>query len=240
VTAAPSAEPMSRRDRVRAATVAEIKQTARRLLVDQGADGVSLRAIAREMGMTAPALYRYYDSHETLHAALADDLFADLVAALVAGRDAQPDADVLVRAADTVRAFRRWAVDNPREFAVIFGRPIPTLADFGHSELPNCELFGATFMALFAEIWQHRPFPVRPDAEVDPALAEQLRQWVAQTGIDLPLGALVVYLGLWVRIYGLVALEVFGHLQWALTEVGPLFETLIADMIRQLYDGGTP
>jgi len=59
-------QPLSRRDRLRAATTAEILQTARRLLVESGPEAVSLRAIAREMGMTAPGLYRYFGSHEEL------------------------------------------------------------------------------------------------------------------------------------------------------------------------------
>ena len=58
--------PPSRRDRLRAATSEEIIQTARRLLVQSGPEAVTLRAIAREMGMTAPGLYRYFDSHEEL------------------------------------------------------------------------------------------------------------------------------------------------------------------------------
>ncbi|HLN69148.1 MAG TPA: helix-turn-helix domain-containing protein, partial [Streptosporangiaceae bacterium] len=57
----------SRRDRLRAATTEEIIQTARRLLVRSGPEAMSLRAIAREMGMTAPGLYRYFDSHEALN-----------------------------------------------------------------------------------------------------------------------------------------------------------------------------
>ena len=63
------AEPVetpTRRDRVRAETVREIKQTARRVLVEQGPNGLALRAVAREMGMTAPALYRYFTSREHL------------------------------------------------------------------------------------------------------------------------------------------------------------------------------
>jgi len=68
----------SRRDRVRAATSQEIVATARRLLVEQGVTAVSLRAIAREMGMTAPALYRYYDSHEELLHHLVGDIFTEL------------------------------------------------------------------------------------------------------------------------------------------------------------------
>ena len=56
----------SRRNRLRAATMEEITATARRLLVEQGPEAMSLRAIAREMGMTAPGLYRYYSSREEL------------------------------------------------------------------------------------------------------------------------------------------------------------------------------
>jgi len=58
--------PPSRRDRLRAATSEEIIQTARRLVVESGPEAMSLRAIAKEMGMTAPGLYRYFDSHDEL------------------------------------------------------------------------------------------------------------------------------------------------------------------------------
>src|ERR1700689_5368525 len=72
----------SRRDRVRAATTREIKQTARRILVQDGPDAVSLRAIAREMGLTAPALYRYFDTHEVLIKHVIADIFTELTGAL--------------------------------------------------------------------------------------------------------------------------------------------------------------
>src|SRR5580693_10075321 len=72
------AQALSRRDRVRAATTQEILQTARQLLVDQGASAISLWAIAREMGMTAPALYRYFSSHEELLRHVVGDIFTEL------------------------------------------------------------------------------------------------------------------------------------------------------------------
>ena len=75
---------LNRRDRVRAATTMEIKQTARRILVSEGPDAVSLRAIAREMGMTAPALYRYFGSHEELIKYVIADIFTELTADLQA------------------------------------------------------------------------------------------------------------------------------------------------------------
>ncbi len=79
--------PVSRRDRLRADTVREIKETARRVLVDQGVDGLALRAVAREMGMTAPALYRYFSSREDLVENVVADLYDELVAVLEAARD---------------------------------------------------------------------------------------------------------------------------------------------------------
>ena len=79
VRAEPSAaSPPSRRDRLRAATIEEIIQTARRLLVASGPEAVSLRAIAREMGMTAPGLYRYFDSHEELLRHVCASIFTEL------------------------------------------------------------------------------------------------------------------------------------------------------------------
>ena len=71
-------ETLSRRDRVRAETTAEIKQTARQILVAQGPEAVTLRAIAREMGMTAPALYRYFGSHEDLIRHVVGDIFSEI------------------------------------------------------------------------------------------------------------------------------------------------------------------
>src|SRR5438552_14448990 len=71
-------QPPSRRDRLRAATIDEIIQTARQLLVKDGPEAVSLRAIAREMGMTAPGLYRYFGSHEELLRHLCAGIFTEL------------------------------------------------------------------------------------------------------------------------------------------------------------------
>ncbi|HEX6937099.1 MAG TPA: helix-turn-helix domain-containing protein, partial [Actinomycetes bacterium] len=68
----------TRRERVRDATVREIRRTARSLLVDQGPDALTLRAIAREMGMTAPALYRYFASHEEIVEALCQDVLDEI------------------------------------------------------------------------------------------------------------------------------------------------------------------
>ena len=113
---------VSRRDRVRAATTGEIKETARRILVAEGPEAVSLRAIAREMGMTAPALYRYFDSHEELVGAVCLDLLAEITATLEAARDTVGLDDPHGRLLATCRAFRRWSLAHPREFQLVFAK----------------------------------------------------------------------------------------------------------------------
>ena len=116
-----SVEPISRRDRLRADTVREIKQTARRVLVDQGVDGLALRAVAREMGMSAPALYRYFDSREDLVENVVADLYDELVAVLEAARDDARPATAPIQLLACSRAFRRWATTHHAEFGLLFG-----------------------------------------------------------------------------------------------------------------------
>src|SRR5687767_7833434 len=107
-----SVTPLSRRDRARADTVREIKETARRVLVEQGVDGLALRAVAREMGMTAPALYRYFDSREDLVENVVADLYDELVAVLEAARDDARPATAPVQLLACSRAFRRWSITH--------------------------------------------------------------------------------------------------------------------------------
>jgi AcrR family transcriptional regulator len=222
-------EPLSRRDRVRADTVREIKQTARRVLVEQGGDGFALRAIAREMGMTAPALYRYFGSREELVEHVVADLYDELCAHLEAARDAAEPATPAIQLLACSRAFRRWATTHHPEFGLLFGSAgdgvVP--ADPSAGEGPAraaAERFGAVFAALIAQIYLAAPFPVRPEEEIEPALRTQLREWCATFPVDLPLGVVQVFLSCWIRLYGLVAMEVFGHLRFALDDAEPMFE----------------
>jgi AcrR family transcriptional regulator len=237
-----SAEPVSRRDRVRADTVREIKGTARRVLVEHGGEGFALRAIAREMGMTAPALYRYFDSRENLVEHVVADLYDELVEHLVAARD---DADPAVPAVQLLacsRAFRRWAIGHPQEFGLLFGSAgdgvVPS-SDRLHNDPDSpahaaAHRFGEVFAGLVAQVYLERPFPVPADDELDPGLGEQLRGWMAEFPAELPLGVVRVFLSCWVRLYGLVAMEIFGHLKFALDDAAAFFEAelhIVAELL---------
>jgi AcrR family transcriptional regulator len=232
----------SRRDRVRAATTQEIIQTARRLLVEQGPDAVSLRAIAREMGMTAPALYRYFGSHEELLRHVVADIFTDLASHVKAAiRDAAAgtagldEAEVMVvKMAAGCREFRAWTLEHVPEFSMIFGSPLPgleVLHEMHQDPTVDCGYqFGQVFLDLFGELYRRRPFPIPADAEIDPALRDQLARYRELVASDLPLGALQTFLRCWVLLYGAVSLEVFGHLRFALDDPSPMFELMLADL----------
>jgi AcrR family transcriptional regulator len=226
-----------RRDRVRAATTAEIKQTARRILVAEGPDAVSLRAIAREMGMTAPALYRYFGSHEELIKHVIADIFTELadgVRSAIVSADAASGGDMTAKVLAACREFRRWSLSHPREFGLIFATPLPGL-HVQHDEITaeSGGQFGNTFFALMLELYRRQPFAVLPDDQIDPGLREQLERYrdgLGQLAAGLPLGLLLVFLRCWVRLYGIVSLEVFGQLSFALDDARPMFELMLAEI----------
>jgi AcrR family transcriptional regulator len=229
-------EAPSRRDRVRAATTQEIKQTARRLLVTQGSEAVSLRAIAREMGMTAPALYRYFGSHEELIRHVIADIFTELTGDLrvaIESASAASGGNLTDKVIAACWEFRRWSLNHRREFGMLFGTPLPGVNVERDEITSECGAqFGNTFFELILELWRKHPFPVTPDDAIDPGLRGQLgryRDGLGALGTGLPLGVLLIFLRCWTRLYGTLSLEVFGHLGFALDDAEPMFELMLVD-----------
>ena len=87
---------------------------------------------------------------------------------------------------------------------------------------------------MFVEIWHAQPFVAPEVGDLPSGLVEQLRSFSTCIGDVLPLGVLAAYLSGWVRLYGAVTIEVFGHLGFALDDAEPMFEAMLADMRRQL------
>ena len=225
---------VSRRDRVRAATTGEIKETARRILVAEGPGAVSLREIARQMGMTAPALYRYFSSREDLLRGVCGDIFTEIAAGVRAAsaRAAEESGgDVTAKLIAACQEFRRWALAHREEFGLLFGTPLPGLEPIHNDETDKCAIeFAGSFIGLFVELWQRHPFPVPADGQIDPGLVAQLARYLDALGVDLPIGAVLIFLRCWVRLYGMVSLEVFGHLGFALDDAAPMFEITLSEL----------
>ncbi|TVY99748.1 TetR/AcrR family transcriptional regulator [Trebonia kvetii] len=229
----------------------EITATARRLLVEQGPEAASLRAIAREMGMTAPGLYRYYSSREELlrHviATMFTELSRDIHRAIdevglssggvaFARGEAAPDEiqrHLALKLVAACREFRRWGLSHKDEFTLLFGVPLPGFDDGRFDVAQECAMeFAGTFYGLFIELWSFTHFPVPAPGAIDKALRAQLGRFRAALGTDVPDGAVLVFLRCWVLLYGAVSMEVFGHLGFALDDPAPMFEFTLADLAR--------
>jgi AcrR family transcriptional regulator len=206
----------TRRERQRQATFDEIVDVSRRLL--RAGEDVSIRAVAQEMGLTPPALYRYVDSHAELLALVARSIFEDVVAAMTVARDDQAPDDPAAQVVAASAAFRAWALRNRTEFQMVFasGEPMhsdeaakstklttattatttTTATTGGASSLADClpddsgvHLFAAFFSEIFGRLWVKYQFSVPTDDELDPALLEILRSELKPDEVTQGLGS---------------------------------------------------
>lgn len=230
----------SRRERQRAATELEIKTAARRQLVASGGTELSLRGIAREMGMTAPGLYRYFDNLGALTEAMCHDYLDEVSEHIRSAVDAAGrDPSVRLHAAN--RAFRAWAVQHPAEFALLFRSKGPGPVAFpgprdnwAEDDSPHPRRFAGIFLELFAQLWREQPFELPDLSRLPSGLVAQLRRYGQALDVDIPDAALWVFANAWVRLYSVIALEVLGQLDFMLTDVEPYFEAEIQGFARTI------
>lgn len=232
----------TRRERLRAETEREIRQAARTLLVTHGKEAVTLRAIARELGITAPALYRYYNSHEDLLRQLCDDICEDMSRELNSHLEGIDESQVSEQVRAVCRGFRRWALAHPQEFSLVFASPQDTLG-------PQPDQFGSVFLEVAARLIASHPAPDHEHSEVPSSLHTDLAAFqqvlisaVAQHGCavsagELSLGAIYQIVQSWVRLYGHVALEVFGRFPFAVANPEPMFDNMIDDLLTDIGFG---
>lgn len=232
----PDADEPTRRERQRAQTRTEILGAARALVAD--GEEVNVRAVARAVGMTAPALYRYVDGIDDLHDLLGGRLYDELTTDLVAARDAVPAADQQGRLFAMARAFRVWALAHRHEYGLLFASPLTGARKDGGCTQEGGKRFGSLFAEGFAALWEQGRIDPDPD-DLDPALLAALDRG-DDKDFGLPEPARYLYVRQWSRLYGMVTLEAFGHLHWAMDDTQPLFEAMLADCAAELgpRDGG--
>jgi AcrR family transcriptional regulator len=223
--------PSLTRQQSRLDTEARIVEAARRLLVSEGE--VSLRAVARELGLTAPALYRYAPSHEKLVQMIAVAIDATIAERVSAAAETQPADDPAARLIAATVEFRQWALANREEFALVFTNvDVECLHQYEGNT--SC---GMVFAGLLLELWDRYRFPLPSLDDLDPSLADILRDPHAPVPPDLPdelRGLIWLLERAWSRLYGTVTLEVFGHVDPRIVEQSHLFRAMIEDQAGPL------
>lgn len=197
------------RDRARAELTREIKDAARRQLAAEGAEALSLRAVARELGMVSSALYRYFPSREDLLTALIIDAYDALGAA--AEQAGRREGDLRARWRRVCRAIRAWAVAHPHEYALIHGSPVAGYAAPQDTIQPASRV-PLVLIGIVRDAHDGGTLAL-PDQGPEPAgvLAEQLDRLARTLGTDLPAGALTRTLVAWTQLYGMISFELFGQ-----------------------------
>src|SRR4051794_31849880 len=190
--------PRTARERARVELTNEIKQEARRQLAEQGAAALSLRAVARELGMVSSALYRYFPSRDDLLTALILDAYASLAEAADA---ATPQTDPYDRWRAVCRAVRAWAVAHPHEYALIYGSPVP-----GYEAPPEtvevATRVALILVGLIRQAWAGGTLaPAAAAPPMSPVLAEQTAQLAAAVAPELPGEVLARALVAWTQLF---------------------------------------
>ncbi|MFH9347651.1 TetR/AcrR family transcriptional regulator [Kitasatospora sp. NPDC017646] len=207
------------RERAREELTREIKQEARRQLASSGAQQLSLRAVARELGMASSALYRYFASRDELLTALIIDAYSELGEAAEQTIAAAADASAREHWRAVWRATRDWARANPHEFALIYGTPVPGYAAPGSTVAAAARLPLALLGILGAA--PLRPTPTGP--ALQGALPEQLAGLAAAFAPDLPAHTLARAVSAWIQLIGLIGFELHGHLVGSLDPATDFF-----------------
>jgi AcrR family transcriptional regulator len=215
--------------------VAEIKRLAWSQIASSGAGALSLRAVAREMGMTSSALYRYYESRDQLLDALVADAFASLADCLEEAERSVAKAAWDERSMGIYRNYRRWALAHPTEYALMFGGPIPGFDSPG--PVIKQELFrgvSVLFRCMVAGLAEGSVHPPPLSREVEKKLRAKLKKWGGPPEGGLSSEALAACMTCWTQLHGAISLELFGHLPEALIPADELFEHLMRQLVRNM------
>ena len=222
--------PRRARARVRDELTREIKDVARAQLAQRGAADLSLRAVARELGMVSSAVYRYFPSRDELLTALIVDAYDAVGAAVEQAEATVRRNDLSGRWLAACTAMRNWARTNQQEYALIFGTPIagyraPTTTIDPAARIP---------LVLLGIITASATGKVLPESGrwIPGAVRSDLAALRAATAVELNDDHFARALMAWTQLVGSISFELFGHLNNVIHD----YETYFAFQMRGIAD----
>ena len=204
---------LTARERARAELTREIKEEARRQVAAEGAQRLSLRAVARELGMVSSAVYRYFPSRDSLLTALIIDAYDALGAAVESADAGQPRSDLRGRWRAICHSVRDWAVARPHEYALIYGSPVPGYLAPQDTIAPASRA-GLMLGHLLTDAWASRAIRSANGAAeglMPPLLAEQAAALAAAIAPAVPGPVVLRGLIAWTQLFGMISFELFGQ-----------------------------
>jgi AcrR family transcriptional regulator len=214
------------RAEARVRQIERIKSTSRRLMAEKGASGLSLREVAREMGVVSSALYRYFATRDDLLTALIVDAYNDLGEFAERAALRVPRSEPRRRLHAAASAIRKWAKTNPNEYALLYGSPVP-----GY-EAPQFTVEPAARVALVlgsivADAWQpsNGEEILDDDESTMKGLLETRNLDEAMPGVPEPVRALSLMV--WSQIFGCISFELFGHYKGSVRNANRFFAIVV-------------
>jgi len=226
--------PRTARELARAELTREILASARKQLAEVGPAALSVRAVARDLGMASSATYRYFRSRDNLLTALLIESYDEVGEAVERADRSVTDRDDLAgRWRAVCHAVRGWAVANPHEYALLYGSPVPGYAA-PEATVPAASRVPLTLLAITHDAQRAGLALGAPALPVPPAEADALAGIRALTDLTVSDERLVRSLVAWATLFGHISLELFGHMHRGVLDYDTHFtqvvDTLAADL----------
>lgn len=221
------------RERARAEVVAGIVDSARRQLGTVGPAELSLRAVARDLGVVSSAVYRYVSSRDELLTLLIVEAYDDLGAHVEAAVEASKGRAPLDRWADAALAVRSWAVEHRHEYALLYGTPVPGY-EAPEVTTPSGTRVSFALLSIVRDAWDAGQLDPPPGPEVTDGLAADLGALRDAVELPVPDGVLVRALAAWTQLFGLVTFELFSQTRGAITHHEDLLRSCASAMAVQM------
>jgi AcrR family transcriptional regulator len=221
------------RSRVRAELTQEIKDEARRQLAEAGASALSLRAVARELGMVSSGIYRYFKSRDDLLTALIIDAYDSLGAEVEAAEALCEPTDFAGRWGACCHGVRNWALRQPHEYALIYGSPVPGYRAPLDTNSPASRVTQA-LVAIIREAAAsgalQSPFVPELAPVLSKAAAAEARHVEGRGLFGVPDDAIVRAVVAWTQLFGAVSFELFGRFTDIVDDLDAMFAQSVMEM----------
>ena len=220
------------RERTRAEITRQILGAARRHLATDGASGLRLRAIARELGVSSSAVYRYVASRDELLTRLMVDAYDELGVAAEAAETAVARNDLAGRWSAVCGAVRDWALANPNEYALIYGTPVPGYTAPPATIAPAARV-SSVLLGILADAAATRLTPAIAEDDVPPDGQKALAPARSIVEPEVPDALLQRGLMAWAALFGTVSFELFGQLHGIVGDQPGDREAFFAESVRR-------